>query len=193
LTDGTVAKRYAEALFQRARQIGTLEQALGELDVAAQVVNSSPQFLSFLSHPEIPAERKMRVLEHALGRVVGETTLAFLAVLVRRGRQNLLQACVRELRVMVEDELGVIPAVATAAAEMEPSQNDRLRRALERLVGRRVELRTVVDPSVIAGVRVTLRDRVIDGTAQWNLQAMRQRLRELELRTAMTALEVEDS
>jgi F-type H+-transporting ATPase subunit delta len=186
LIDRTVARRYAEALFQQARAAGLLEQTLSDLDLAAQVVSSNRQFLDLLGHPEIAVERKAQSLQHALGHLVGEMTLAFLVVLVRRGRQYLLQVCCEELRRMVEDELGVIPAVVTTAVEMEAGQKDRLRRALERLVGRSVELTSVIDPSVIAGVRVTLRDRVVDATAQWNLLAMRQHLRELELRRAMT-------
>ncbi len=65
------------------------------------------------------------------------------------------------------------PGVGTTAAY------ERLAEALGRATGKNVELKTVVDPSVIGGVVARVGDQVIDGSIRRRLELARERLSEV--------------
>jgi F-type H+-transporting ATPase subunit delta len=71
---------------------------------------------------------------------------------------------------------GVVVAEAETVAPLTDQQRDRLVAALERLTGQRVRLEERLDASVLAGVRLRVGDRLIDGSAAGRLARMSEEL-----------------
>ena len=62
------------------------------------------------------------------------------------------------------------------AVALTADQQDRLRAALANATGRNVDLKVVVDPSVLGGLVATVGDTVIDGTVRTHLDQLKSRL-----------------
>lgn len=77
---------------------------------------------------------------------------------------------------MADDAAGVVKAEASTVVPLTPVQRSRLTGALSRITGRRVVLAERVEPEVLAGVRVQVGDRLIDGSAAGRLERMREEL-----------------
>jgi F-type H+-transporting ATPase subunit delta len=67
-------------------------------------------------------------------------------------------------------------ATVTVARPLEEKQKERLQAALERQLGRQVNLQIVIDPSVVGGARVQVGDEVIEGTVAGRLAAAEKQL-----------------
>ena len=173
-----VASRYAEALFSLAQEKEQIGEIGEELALCADLLARLADFRRLLEHPEVDNERKEALLERALGERVSGITLSFLKLLIRRERISLLGMAADEFSRLADRERGLQRVRVTAAAELSREQEERLGRALESLTGTRVELEKRVDPELLAGVRVQIGHRLIDGTAAGRLENMRAKLKE---------------
>jgi F-type H+-transporting ATPase subunit delta len=177
-----LARRYAEALFAEAKEQGAIEEALQDLELAGRALAAAPQALPVLDHPEIPPRDKRRLVADILRDVRWEPSRDFVALLIVRGRRELLTAITGDFRSLVERDAGILSVEVTAAVAPTQDQVARLVRALARRTGNTIKLDVAVDPEVLAGMVIRMGDRTIDGTARGRLQEMRSHLVELEMR-----------
>lgn len=177
-----IAKRYAEALFSMAKEGGRTQDAMDDLVLASQALEAVPWAARILDHPEISQRDKRRLVERVLGGVRWERSRHLVALLVARGHRALLPDVVEQFRGLLEREQGVLPVEVTAAVALSEEQITRLRRALARMTGKSIKMEVAVNPEVLAGLLVRMRDRTIDGTALGRLEEMRSHLAELEAR-----------
>jgi F-type H+-transporting ATPase subunit delta len=168
-----IAGRYAEALFDLAQERGTTAAWAGELSSLAQLMATTPDLVAVLTHPEVPVARKRAVLTTALtGQVAGEI-LAVLLLLVRRGHEPDMATVADIFQERWNRARKVLPVTITAAAPLTDSQRASLTAVLHRRTGATVELRELVDPTVLAGLVIRMGDRVIDASARGTLESLR--------------------
>ncbi len=171
-----IARRYAAALFGAAREHGIVEQVERDLRTAHAGIGADPLLHAALAHPEIPAARKQDFLQRGIGGLT-PLALTFLNLLVRRRRQAYLADIIDEYRRMADEARGLVRTRVASAVGMTQEQQARLRQALERRTGKRVEMSTAVDSSLGAGLVVTIADEeVIDASARGRLEKMRELL-----------------
>lgn len=171
-----LARRYAAALFALARDRDLLDPVELEIGAADQIIESVPQLKRILDHPEVPARRKVRVLDRVLAGRISAPVQAFLHLLVERRRQQILPAVLLIYRELANQARGILPVEVTTAVEPSPSQLERISRALEEKTSQRVQLEHRVDPELLAGAMVKIGDRVIDGSARGRLAALKEEL-----------------
>ena len=176
MTAPRVAARYAEALFDLARESKAVERLKEELTEIAQLVAGSQELRNLLERPDLPADRKVAVLDAALGGRFSRELLALLAVLVTHRRGDALAQISGAFDELSDRAEGVVAAEAATVLPLTPQQRDRLVAALERLVGQRVRLEERRDPSVLAGVRLRVGEQLIDGSAAGRLARLREEL-----------------
>jgi F-type H+-transporting ATPase subunit delta len=172
----TIARPYAEAAFEIARDANALGAWSDMLRFAAQVV-ADPRVAGALDNPRLDAgAREALLLSIGGDRFTGETR-NFIRVLVEAERVALLP----QIAVMFDKLKNQAEAVATAtiesAYELSPAQVDELKAALEKRFGKKIEATVTVNRQLIGGARVTVGDSVLDGSVQAKLEAMRTTLR----------------
>jgi F-type H+-transporting ATPase subunit delta len=171
-----IAARYAEALFglaQARQQIEALRRELAEL---VRLVAASPDLRSLLERPDLAAERKLAALQAALGDRFSRELVSLLALLVDHGRGGAVSQVSEAFGELADRAAGVVVAEAETVVPLTDQQRDRLVAALQRLTGQRVRLEQRLDPSVLAGVRLRVGDRLMDGSAAGRLARMREEL-----------------
>ena len=175
----TATRGYAEALFQIAQAEGALDAVENELFDFARTVEREPELRQALTDPALPGERKQAVLNELLGGRANPHTTRLLGFVVEQGRARDLASIVDELvRLAAERRRSVVAEVRTAVP-LDDERRRRLEAALSRATGRKVELKTVVDPSVVGGVVARVGDQVIDGSIRRRLELARERLSEV--------------
>ena len=87
-----------------------------------------------------------------------------------------MNAVSTELDVMIDERAGRVSATVTSAIPLSPIQLDQLKRALESLSGKQVELEKREDPDLLGGVVAKIGDLVYDGSLRTQLEQMRERL-----------------
>ncbi len=171
----TSARRYAEAAFEIAERDDAVEAWQEQLRRAAEIVGD-PDLARGLQNPAEPFDRRREILETALGGDVQPGVRNLLFLLLRRRRIEQVPALSTEFRQLVNRRAGIVEAVATSAAALEPAEVAALRESLERRTGGRIELTLEVDPALLGGVVVRMGDRLIDGSVRGRLERLRTRL-----------------
>src|SRR5690606_5133956 len=160
--DRTLA--YAEALFAVARAEGTLGEVEDELFRFSQALEGSDELRDALTDPRIPASRRQQIVEDLLGGRALPITTALVSMVVGAGRGRDLPAIIRRLVEMSAAEANKEVAEVRSAVELSADQRERLAKALQEATGRQVEVKVVVDPSVLGGIVAQVGDTVIDGS-----------------------------
>jgi F-type H+-transporting ATPase subunit delta len=176
-----VARRYARALLDVVTT-GPKSTAEGPaavrtaLEDSRALLDQNPELLRALTHPAVPMAARLKVAEVVWGQAPAAVK-RLLHLLVERDRVPILPAIAEAYALAWNESRGVISATAVSAGELDGPQKEALAEALGRAAGGKgVELTTKIDPSVLAGVRVTMGGRTLDGTVAAQLQALRRRL-----------------
>jgi F-type H+-transporting ATPase subunit delta len=167
---------YASAAFELAKAEGELPRVERELFGLAQALDRSPELRNTLSDPRLPRDRKQAIVDDLVGRRASEVTVAIVEMLLTLGHITDLPELAERLSQRMAASQGKELAEVRTAVPLDDDTLRRLAEALERQVGRPVEVRTIVDPSIIGGVVARVGDVVIDGSVKRRLEAIRQML-----------------
>lgn len=174
---GSVARRYARALFSMGVDGGNFEQFGRELEELASLWAASPELRQALENPVFKPAEKRAVLERVLPRVTPTREVQkFVLLLLDRRRISALAAIARAYREMADIHTGRVRALVTSAQPLSPPETDRVRRSLEQRTGKKVLLETAVDPTLIGGVVARVGDLVLDGSVRAQLANLRDKL-----------------
>ena len=168
----STARRYAEAAFEIAERDDSMETWLAAMATAEERL-IAPEVTRLLSNPAIAAASRVEVLDRILaGDVQGEQR-NLLALLVRRGRFEQLPAVIREFTRLYREREGIVEATVTSASSLDGAELEALRRRLETMTGKHIELRQAVDPELLGGLQVHVGDQLIDGSIKGRLERLR--------------------
>jgi F-type H+-transporting ATPase subunit delta len=173
-----VIRGYAQALFSIADAEGELETVEDELFRFARTLETENQLRETLTDPALPVDRKKAVLSEILGGKAGSLTVSILGFLVEQGKARELGLIVEELMQLAAERRKAAVAEVRTAIPLEDEQKRALAEALAKATGKTVQLKVVVDPSVIGGVVARVGDQVIDGSIRKRLELAKERMSE---------------
>ncbi|MGH2711004.1 MAG: ATP synthase F1 subunit delta [Actinomycetota bacterium] len=169
---------YAQALFSIAEAEGALETVEDELFRFARTLETENSLRESLTDPALPIERKKAVLQEILGEKAGPHTVSILGFLVEQGKARELGLIVEELVELAAERRKAAVAEVRTAIPLDDDHKRRLADALAKATGKTVQLKVVVDPSVIGGVVARIGDQVIDGSIRKRLELAKERMSE---------------
>jgi F-type H+-transporting ATPase subunit delta len=176
MREESVARRYAVALFYQALQTKTLEAVHRDLGTVARADDKVPELHVLLNQPLITEANKKAALNAGFGSTIGKPTLLFLNLLIDKRRIGLLPEIYAEFDRRVREHSNIALAEAISAVPLTPAEQKSLQASLEKRTGKKIELKTDVDPSLIGGVMVRIGDTVMDGTVKSQLERLREHL-----------------
>jgi F-type H+-transporting ATPase subunit delta len=165
----TIARPYAKAAFEEARDRGRLGPWSQALRTAA-AVSSDSRVKALLGNPRVTPEELAGLVTGIAGPQLDEEGRNFVRTLADNRRLGVLpeiSALFDELKNGAE---GVVDVTVTSAAPLDDSQLGKLTAALERRLGRTVRLQCATDPALIGGAVLRAGDLVIDGSLRGRLE-----------------------
>lgn len=171
----TIARNYAEALFDLGEQTGQTDQYARLLDGVADAVQDSPEVQTILTSPQVPKGEKSRILGSAL-RGAPKPFVLFLQAVVKRGRQGLLSEIAREYEALLDIKHNRLRAGVTLARPADEAFREQIRQGLSRQLGKEVVAGFAVDPEILGGAIVRIGTRHYDGSLRRKLTMLRRQL-----------------
>ena len=165
---------YARAMFDVARAEGDLARIGDELFRFARALESSDELRNALTDPHLPASRRQQIVEDLLGGKAHPTTVALVGMAVGTGRARELPAIIDSLVAMSAAESNKAVAEVRTAIELTEDQRTRLADAIGKATGKQVDVKVIVDPTVLGGIVTTVGDTVIDGSVRTRLERLKQ-------------------
>lgn len=176
MRDETVARSYAEALFDLAQRHEGLE-AYGEgIATVAILLDENPSFRLFLETPRVDAQAKKAVVRKAFGGQFPANLVNFLLVTIDKRRQRLLRGIARAFAALVDEHMNRAHVEVTVARPLDDESLRRVADRLSALLGKTAIPHQRVQPEVLGGVVVRVGDTIFDGSLRRRLDRMRRRL-----------------
>jgi len=174
----TVARRYAEALADVATSRNQVDEIDREVALFSGLFESNRELLDVFASPVISLSNKRAVLDALIERVrPGQVTINLMRTMLSHYRLHHLAAVLTQYRRVINERKGLVVVDVTAAAEIAGPDRDKLVRALERLTGKKVDLKFKTDPALIGGVITRIGSVVYDGSVRTQLSQIKQRLK----------------
>jgi F-type H+-transporting ATPase subunit delta len=167
---------YAARVLQELTDARDVDAVEDELFRFARILADQPALRVALADPQAPLPARHAVIEALLAQKVRDATLRLARYVLVAGQQRDLVGTFEQLAGLAAEERGRRLAEVRSAVDIDDEERDRLARALGQLVERPVDVRVVLDPSVVGGALVTVGDLIIDGTVRMRLERLRDAL-----------------
>lgn len=176
--DDTVAERYAQSLFDLAKEENAIDAYLKDMRLVDTVLESDPSFVPFFSHVLIDDQTKNSLLDQAFGSSVQKYVLNFLKLLVKKRRIRYIKEIVKSFIRLCNKYLGIEEGIVYTPYSLSDAQLTSIADALSKKEGKKLELRQIIDQSLIGGIRVQINTRVYDGSIKNKVEKLKNELLE---------------
>jgi len=181
MSQRTVARRYATALYEEADENGVIEDVDDDVLMLRESLASNDELARFFKSPVIPQGKKDTILQELLGDRVVELTLRFLRLLVHKDRETMTKPILDQYQSLRDEQRGIVDATVRVARPLSDEDRGTIAEALEKETGQSVRLQVEEDPDLIGGLVIRVGDRVFDGSVRNQLANLHDRLRESAL------------
>lgn len=165
--------RYATALFDLARDAGTIDAVEASLARVRAAIDQSDDFRALTTSPVVARDAASRaILATADELGVDADTRSFLGVLAQNRRLGALPAIIRAFRARAAAHRGETRAEVTSAHPLDDEQVAALKQQLRQRIGRDVSVELAVDPRLLGGLVVRIGSQMIDSSIRTRLNAL---------------------
>ncbi len=165
---------YGAAIFELAKAEGQLERVEAELQTVARAIEGNAELRSTLTDPQLPYDRKQGIIDDLIGGRASSLTVGLVELIVSQGRASELPTITRSFIEASAASRDKAVAEVRTAVPLDDATVERLVKALGDATGKTVEVKVIVDPSVIGGVVARVGDTVIDGSVARKVDSLRQ-------------------
>ncbi len=169
------ANRYAKALID-VLYPQHAEAGLQQLQSFSALLKEQPAARGLFENPAMAGDRRKGLLREISGALGLDRRAAnFVGILVDRNRLPLLDEVIEVYQRFLDERLGIVRALVTAASSLDSEQQRELVVKLEQITGKQVRMEFDVDPSLIGGVIAQVGSTVYDGSVRHQLEAFKSR------------------
>lgn len=168
-----VAKNYAEALYSLALDENKTDKFREELKFVCESLNLEKEFMEILLFPKISKSEKKTLIDKVFGEL-DILLVNFLKILIDKSRFSNILEINKEFDVMYREEHQIEVAYVSSAIALTDDEKQQIKNLLEKKTNKKVEMICKVDESLLAGVRIKLKDEVIDNSASNRLMRLKE-------------------
>lgn len=174
MTEGSVPRRYARALFELGMEAGIPDRLGGDLERFVALTRLGDGALgAVMANPVYAKSERARVLEQVLPRLaLHALTTSFLRLLLEKDRMALVGDILREYQAIADRQANRVRASVATAFELTPAMRDDVSRALTAATGKQVVLETTVDPSLLGGIVARVGSTLYDASLRTRLDRL---------------------
>lgn len=174
MKNGVAAKQYASAIYQISAEQGAIEEIMGQLQTIATLLKESDQVRLFWQHPQIKPAAKIEAVKELTKMEFLPTTEKFIALLLRKGRNDILDEILVDFRKLQLEEQGVLVVKVSTAQPLQEEEEKNLLAKLQEEHQKEILLEKEVLPHLLGGIRIQIEDTVYDSTIRRRLDKMRE-------------------
>ncbi len=176
MSDLAVAKRYAVALFQIAKEQNLLDQIEEELRTVKEVFTNDNDLLGFLEHPKVTSDAKRAIIVKAfsgLSPFVQNT----LQLMIDRHRTDVIAAMADEFIELANDEKSVADAKVYSVRPLTEAETAAVSTAFAKKVGKtKLRITNITDSNLLGGIKLRIGNTIYDGSLSGKLERLSKQL-----------------
>ena len=172
----SITNRYATALLKQAEDKNQFDEVSEDVQVVYDTLLASRELRVALESPVINESKKKDVLNEIFGSKVNPETAKFLNFVVSKNREDVLFEIVKRFLELRDDKKNIVSAVVTTAVELSADDKDLFKKSLENYTKKNIRISFKVDPSLIGGFLVQLKDKMLNASVLQQLNLLKKRL-----------------
>jgi F-type H+-transporting ATPase subunit delta len=171
-----VGDRYAESLFDLAKEENKVTQYLDDIKLVGEVLGSDPQIVQFFNHVLIENEKKIQLLDQSFKGNVDQYVLNFLKLLVQSRRIRYIDDIIKSYINLSNQYLGIEEGTIYTPYKLTDQQIQDIEKAISQKENKKVTLKVSIDPSLLGGIKVQIANRIYDGTIKNKVEMLKKEL-----------------
>jgi len=148
---GVISVRYARALLKSATDAKIEADVYKEMQTLAKTYSEVPQLRQTIDNPMLSKDTKQALLLTAVGDSQCELTKAFISLVLKEDRENVMQFIANSYVTLYRQQKNVIRGRLITAAAVSPATEQKMRQMVESKTNGTVEFETEVNPDIIGG------------------------------------------
>ena len=177
-----VSKTYGDALFELAIEEKKEDVLLEEAELVKKILVENVDFVKMMNHPQISREDKEAVIENIFKGRVSDDMTGLLKLLVQNGRFVEIESVVDYFIAKIKDYKKIgIAYVVTPLALSDAQKSEIEKKLLETTEYEKMEMSYDIDESLIGGMTIRIKDRVIDSSIKAKLKKLTKDLKQIKL------------
>ena len=167
----TIARPYAEAVFQLAQANGQLQQWSDMLQTATVIV-ADADMQSLIGNTSVNKAKIAELVIDVAGKVMTEQGANLIKLLAENRRLGVMSEITEQFELLKAEAEKTVEAEVVAASEVSQAQQAQIAAKLKARLGREVSLKCSVDASLLGGAIIKAGDLVIDGSVSGQLNKL---------------------
>lgn len=183
-----ISKTYGDALFDVAIESGRLDDFLKEVETVRDLFHENEDLVKLMNHPKVPKEEKIELLENCFKDGISKEVLGTLRLMVTKDRTPDFDDVFEYFITKVKDYKNIGLAKVTTAMPLSDEKKELVKkRLLETTNYVEFEIDYDVDPSLIGGMVIRIKDRVMDSSIKTKLARLQRELSNIQLKAGESA------
>ena len=177
--DLLVAERYARALYEIARTLHCDDKIQDELEAISKALLNDPELERFFDNPYLKTDEKRKFLlklYQERREDYYETLLDFYTVLFEKNRFALIHEINKSFKRISDEAKGQGVAEIHSAVPLSAGQETSIVNRLQEIAGYKIMIKKEVDPSLVGGVVVKIKNKILDGSVKFKIESLKKEL-----------------
>ena len=176
-----VARRYAQAIFEIAKEKGAIPKFAADLSLLINTMEGNLQLRQVLQNRLVSSGEKQALVKQLLTSEIDPFVGNFINLIFDKSREEYLAAILDAFNGLVDKENKILKAQVRVASALSGEQQSRLESKLSTITGQRIRATVEVDPALIGGMAVKIGDIVYDGSIVKQLSILKKHLQQGQL------------
>ena len=174
---GVISVRYARALLKSATDAKIEADVYKEMQTMAKTYTEVPQLRQTIDNPMLSKDTKQTLLLTAVGEKPCELTKAFISLVLKEDRENVMQFIANSYVTLYRQQKNVIRGRLITATAVTPATEQKMRQMVESKTNGTVEFETEVNPDIIGGFILEYDTYRMDASVKSKLNSILQTLK----------------
>lgn len=176
MSNGIVAKRYALALFELAKENNAIDQFENELTIVKQVFSTNKELFEVFNHPKVSLDAKKTILKESLTGL-SQHVVNTLLILVERHRMSIVTDLADHFVSLANEVRGTEDATVYSVRPLKENELSGISSVFASKIGKTsLRLQNIVDKSLIGGIKLRIGNRIYDGSVSGKLERIERQL-----------------
>ena len=169
-------KRYAQAIFEIAKEKDSLESWMQELTLLSET-SQNTEFVSLVNSPTVASNQKKDFVDKIFSDSISVLGKNLILLLGSNSNFEMVPEITDLFQKIVDADKGVEKAEIISAVKLTKDDEKKIMAMIKLMVNKDVQLINTVDPKILGGFIATVGDKIIDGSTKSKLSAMRKDLK----------------
>lgn len=178
MSSSAISKRYAQALVELATEKKLVEQYGVELEAVSAVLAREDALRSLIESPTLAVEKKSEIMNDIVNKMeLSDGIKNFVGLLTVKDRLQYIGSIYADYTTFADEISGVVRACVSSAVKLTKAQADSIKQGLETQTGKKIDLQSKVDSSLLGGLKAEVGGKVFDGSIKTQLQRIEDTLK----------------